>query len=554
MQGIRSYPEELVEQYRKIWLGITTIDAFERTCAITPDKIAVVDGDRRITFAELLENARQAALAFLKLGLGKGSTVLLQIPNGLEAIYVYFGLNMIGAVPVLCLPRHGQRELERFCLITEATTWIGPLKSGNIEYLAMMATVMEKCESLQNLIVFSDEAPAGTLSLTKLLEENVPGPENYEYLNKFRPAPDDILHLSPTGGTTGLPKLVPKTHNVQLCKAYYWARSSERGPNDIDLVVTPINHDAPQLAHLDFLALFGGTLVFCPSSKSKDILAYLQKEKITFCFMVPTILTDLANEPGVEEIQFSSELKIGSGGAWAPAELVHTICRRFRCQFYNMYGMTEGAGTITRRTSPQDVIAGTVGKGMCPYDDYKIVNDEGHILPPENDGEVVTRGPSIVSGYYKAEKEDELAFTSDGFFKTGDIGRFDLKGNLIITGRKKDLINRGAEIIIPFEIENMISEHPKVLQTAVVGMPDDRLGERICAYIQPLPGEKITFAELIFFLEKKGVSKMLRPERLEVIEEFPLTPMNKIDKKTLREDIARKLKVEMTPEFSQAGF
>jgi len=544
MEGVRSYPEELVERYRKIWLGITIIDAFEQTCDIIPEKEALVEGETRLTFAQLREKVQKAALAFLKLGLGKESTVLLQIPNYIEAVYVYLGLDMIGAVPVLCLPRHGQRELERFSTLTEATTWIGPGEYGKIEYPHMVKAVREKCPSLGNLIVVRDEAPPGTLSLSKLMEETQPGPDTHEYLSKFRPSPDDVLHLAPTGGTTGLPKLVPKSHNVHLCKAYYWARAEERGPREVDLVVAPINHDAPHLSNLTFLALFGGTIVFCPSTKPRDILEYMEKEKITFCFMVPTLLTDLANEPGVEEFQFSPDLKLGYGGAYASPDLIYTILRRFRCRFYSLYGMTEGAGTTTRSTDPPEVVAGTVGRGICPYDKYKIVDDEGNELSPGKDGELAVQGPSIVSGYYKSGEEDKLAFTPDGFFRTGDMGKFDPKGYLIITGRKKELIRRGGENITPFEIEEMISEHPKVLQTAVVGMPDPRLGERICAYIIPLQGEKITFEELISFLKEKGASKMLLPERLEVLEEFPLTPMQKVDKKALGEDIARKLKAE----------
>jgi non-ribosomal peptide synthetase component E (peptide arylation enzyme) len=206
--------------------------------------------------------------------------------------------------------------------------------------------------------------------------------------------------------------------------------------------------------------------------------------------------------------------------------------------------MTEGAGTITRGTDPPEVVAGTVGKGMCPYDQYKIVDEKDHELAPGEEGELVTQGPSIVSGYYKSEAEDKFTFTRDGFFRTGDVGKFDSQENLIITGRIKDIIRRGAESIIPFEIEEMISEHPKVAAASVVGMPDARLGERICVYAQLLKGEKITFEELISFLKEKGASKMLLPERLEVMEKFPLTTMQKVDKQTLREDIARKLKAE----------
>lgn len=544
MEGVRPYSKELIERYRKIWPGITLIDAFDTTCDINPDKLAVVDGETRLTFGELRRKARNAAWALLKLGIGRGSPVLLQIPNCVEAIYVYLALDMIGAVPVLTLPRHGQRELERFGNLTKATTWIGSAKYGKIEYLPLIRAVKDKCPSLRNLIVVRDEAPSDTLSLSKLMEKYQSDPGGDHVLMKFRPSPDDVLHLAPTGGTTGLPKLVPRTHNAHLCKAYYWARCAERGPRDVDLVVAPINHDAPQLGHLSFLALFGGTLVLCPSLRPRDILEQLEMQKITFSFMVPTLLSDLANEPKVEEFQFSRELKLAYGGAWASADLINTIRRRFQCRFYSIYGMTEGAGTITRSTDTDEVVANTVGRGMCPYDVYKIVDEEGNEIPSGKEGELAVQGPCIISGYYKSEGEDKAAFTQDGFLRTGDVGKFDSEGNLIITGRKKDLIRRGGETIIPFEIEEMISEHPKVVQVAVVGMPDARLGERICAYVQPLRGEKIAFEELISFLKERGASRMHLPERLELLEDFPLTPMQKVDKRAVREDIARKLKAE----------
>ncbi|MGD9031879.1 MAG: class I adenylate-forming enzyme family protein [Desulfobacteraceae bacterium] len=544
MQGVRPYPQELFESHCSVWLGITVIDAFDRTCDILPEKVAVVYGETRLTFAQLREKVQKAALVFLDLGLGKEGPVLLHIPNSVEAIYVYLALDMIGAVPVLCLPRHGQRELERFGALTESTTWIGQSRYGKIEYLPMVKAVRENCPSLRNIVVVGDEAPTGTLSLSKLTEGIQLGPRTDEHLSKSRPTPQDVLHLAPTGGTTGLPKLVPRTHNAHLCKAYYWARAQERGPKEVDLVVAPINHDAPQLSHLAFMALFGGTLVFCPLPRPRDILEYLEREKITFSFMVPTLLTDLANEPGVEEFDFSPNLKLGYGGAYASPDLIQTICRRFGCDFYSIYGMTEGAGTITRSTDSPELIANTVGKGMCPYDEYKLVDDHGNEMPSGKEGEVAFRGPSMSSGYYKSEEEDKLVFTQDGFFRTGDMGRFDPLGNLIITGRKKDIIRRGGETIIPFEIEQMISEHPKVSQTVVVGMPDARLGERICAYIQPIRGEKLSFEDLVSYLKEKGASKMLLPERIELLEELPLTPMQKVDKKALREDITRKLKQE----------
>jgi len=541
MEFVRPYPEELVQKCRKTWMGITLIDAFDRTCDITPEKVAVVEGEKRATFAQLREKARKAALVFLEMGIKTGAPVLFQVPNSLEALYVYLALDMIGAVPVLCLPRHGQRELERFTTLTGAATWIGSTTWGNIDYTPMVGAVREKVPSLQNLIVVQDDAPEGFISLQTLVNQEELDSSSVDLLKAYRPGPDDVLHLAPTGGTTGIPKLVPKTHNAQLSRAFYWARSAERGPEDIFLVAAPISHDAPQITSMAFLAMFGGTLVFCPSLRAEDILHHLEKEKITYCFMVPTILSDIASMERLEEYKFSPNLKIGTGGAWAPPDLIRTICKKIPCTFFNTYGMTEGPGFMTRSTDSIDIIATTVGSPQCPYDAFKIVDDEDKEVPQGEEGELVGQGPCVVSGYYKSEEEDKLAFTPDGFFRTGDIGKLDSAGNLIVTGRKKDLIKRGAETIIPFEIEQLISEHPAVQQTAVVGMPDERLGERICAYVQPIPGSAMAFEELIDFMKEKGASKLLLPERLEIMDAFPLTAMQKINKQALREDIAQKV-------------
>lgn len=540
MEYVRPYPEELLQQNRKTWMDITLIHAFERTCAIIPAKVAVVEGEQRTTYAQLEELVKKAALVFLEMGIKPGAPVLYQVPNSLEGAYIYLALDMIGAVPVLCLPRHGQRELERFATLTGATTWIGSTTWANIDYIPIVEAVRNKISSLQNLLVIQEDAPKGFTSLPPLVGRKDVTSATAERLTACRPGPDDVLHLAPTGGTTGLPKLVPKTHNVQLSRAYYWARSAERGPEDVFLVAAPIAHDAPNITSMAFLALFGGTLVFCPSLRPEDILHHLEKEQITYCFMVPTILSDIANMEGLEEYDFHPNLKIGTGGAWAPPELVRTISRKIPCTFFNTYGMTEGAGFMTRSTDSLDTIATTVGTPQCPYDTFKIVDDKGRELPLGEEGELVAQGPCVVPGYYKSEEEDKQAFTPDGFFRTGDIGKLESSGNLIVTGRKKDLIKRGAETIIPFEIEQLISEHPAVQQTAVVGMPDERLGERICACVQPVPGKTITFEELIEFLTERGASKLLLPERLEIMEAFPLTAMQKINKQALRKDIAKK--------------
>jgi len=215
-----------------------------------------------------------------------------------------------------------------------------------------------------------------------------------------------------------------------------------------------------------------------------------------------------------------------------------------KCKFYNVYGSSEGPCTQTRYEDRDEVIFHTVGWPICPYDEFKVIDSNGHELPKGKEGELVARGPCIFRGYYKSEGENREAFTLDGFYRTGDIAKFDSEGRLIITGRKKDIIIRGGENIGAKEVEELIGSHPKVGQVAAVAMPDPILGERICAFVKTKRNEAISFEEIVSYLKEKKASVLYFPERIEVIEEMPLTHVGKVDKMRLREEIREKLRRE----------
>ena len=546
MEGFRPYPEELVREYKenKWWLETNFIDALSRSCDLHPHKEAVVEGDTRLTFSELIESSRRAALAFLELGLGPGSIVLHQLPNWVESLVVYTGLQTIGAIPVMCLPRHGQRELESFCALTGATAWFGPATFGRMEYVPWLKAIQERHPYLKHVVVARDEAPEGTLSLSKLMAEARVDEGSGEYLRRFRPSPDDVIHLAPTGGTTGLPKLVPRTANAHLTKAHHFCRAFGKGPDDVDLLFAPINHDAPQLVSVGSLALFGTKIALSPSTRINDILENVERERATFTFLVPALLTDVLYAPDRDKYDISSLKTVVSGGAHCPSELIKAVTEQLSFKFFNCYGQTEGAGVGTRADDPLDVVSFTVGKPFCPHDRFRVVDDDGNELPQGEIGELATQGPCIFSGYYKSDEENKQVFTQDGFFRSGDMAKFDPQGHIIITGRKKDIINRGGEKVSAVEVEEMIIRHSKVMRAAVVGMPDARLGERVCAYVQPVPGESLSFEEIDAFLKAEGASVMVLPERVEVLDEFPVTAMDKTDKESLRKHIAGKIEVE----------
>jgi non-ribosomal peptide synthetase component E (peptide arylation enzyme) len=241
----------------------------------------------------------------------------------------------------------------------------------------------------------------------------------------------------------------------------------------------------------------------------------------------------------------SSLKKLSVGGAPSTRDLVETVTEKIGCQFVNGFGSVEGTCSSTKLGDSIDLICGSVGRPICPYDELKIVDADGNEVPVGVDGELVSKGPGIFTGYFKSSPEDMAkTFTKDGFFRTGDQARKDESGNIWITGRIKDIIIRGGENISAVEIENLISGHAGIADSAVVGMPDKILGERICAYVVPMPGSKPTIEEIVAFLKSKGASVLQCPERIEAIEELPMTKVGKVDKKKLREDIKKKLEAE----------
>jgi non-ribosomal peptide synthetase component E (peptide arylation enzyme) len=290
--------------------------------------------------------------------------------------------------------------------------------------------------------------------------------------------------------------------------------------------------------------LTGGKVVMIPSTRPKEILEAIERERVTTMILAVAQVRQIVDYPELDQYDVSSLQVIATGGSLIPPDLIKGVYRKLKCKFYNVYGSSEGPCTQTRYEDPEDVVLHTVGWPVCPYDEFKVVDANGNVLPPEREGELITKGPCIFQGYYKSEAENREAFTPDGFYRTGDLAKFDPEGRLMITGRRKDIIIRGGENISARDVEELISGYPKVVQVAVVGMPDPILGEKVCAFIIPKKGSTISFEEIISHLNEKKTSVLYFPERIEVIEEIPLTNVGKVDKKRLREEIKEKLKKE----------
>ncbi len=544
--GYPKHNKEDAQKYTKYrwWAGIPLGDILDRTADVFPNKEAVVDDKVRLTYGELRDKANKLAVGLIGLGIKKGDAVLLQLPNWAEYVYSYFALQKIGAIPVVLISGYKQLEVGHLGKLTEAKAWIVPAVYRKMDYTTFIGDVGKMNPQLKHIIsVRADGNPQGfTTSLEHLMDRKL-NPEDLKKLASRRPSPNDPAHVVPSGGTTGLPKGIPRTHNDYACNVEFMHKGWEMGLSDACLIVVPVGHN---LAVLNVVGsvFFAFKLVLLDSTKPEDVCVAIQKEKITYMPTVPSLVRRIIQSPEFKNYDLSSLKKISAGGEPSTPELIREVYDKLSCTYINEFGMTEGLICRTSLVDDVDTICNTVGISTCPYNEIKIIDSKGREQPRNTDGELATKGPAIFAGYLKNPEENSKAFTRDGFFRTGDQARMDDRGYLKITGRIKDLIIRGGENISPAQVEELLCEYPGVADAAVIGMPDKELGEKVCAYVRPAPGAKLDLKEIKAFLEKSGASKLLIPERFEFIESFPMTEAGKHDKKQLKKDLKQRMGLE----------
>jgi len=544
LEGFTPYKKKDAERYTKFrwWAGLTFGDLLDRAADIHPDKEAFVDGRTRLRYGEAREKTNRLALGLMDLGVQPMDRVLVQLPNWNEFVFSYFALQKIGAVTVLLIDRYREFEINRLTSLTGATSWIVPSRYKKTDYIPVIKNVLKDSAGIKNVITVrggADQAPF--YSMEELIEKTELTEENLARLAARRPDPGQVAHMGPTGGTTGAPKIVPRTHDSLINGIEYCAKSWEQSIEDINLLAGPIGHDLTFSKGFMGSVITLGKVVFLDSTDNRDICETIERERVTSIIWVPTLAQRLLQYEELQKHDLSSLKKMHSAGGASHPGLVRDVTEKLGMKFYNGYGGTEGMTTITRATDDLDAICGTVGRPTCPYDTYKVIDLKGRSLPPGEQGELVLKGPGVFTGYYSNPEENKAVFTKDGFFRTGDLARIDEKGYITITGRIKEMINRGGESISATEIERLITRHPEVAAVAVIPMPDPLMGERVCAYIQPKAGAHLNFEGIISFLKEQKASVLQLPERIEFIDAMPYTGAQKTDKRFLQEDIAKKL-------------
>ncbi|HOE17612.1 MAG TPA: AMP-binding protein [Syntrophorhabdaceae bacterium] len=543
VKGFQPYKPEDVERYVKYrwWLGLTWGDMFDKATDLYPRKEALVDDTARFTYRELREKVDRLAIGLMGLGIKERDFVLLQIPNWHEFIFAFFALQKIGAIVVLLVARHSLSEVSYLSDLTNPVAWIGPDHYKKTDYLPMLQQVMEGPKGLRHIISVRSPENRAFTPLERLIEENELTGPNIEALAARRPDPMEVSIILPTGGTTGAPKAVPRTHNDYIANVEYHTRSWEVTCNDVMLTAAPVSH--AQAIH----NCVGGAFFHCAryvitdSTDAADICRVIEREKVTAFPTVPALIQRIVSLENLKDYDLSSLTRIYAGGAPSTPELVRSVYEKIGCKFVNALGSSEGPAAMSRLDADIETICYTVGEKDCPYTEVRIVDQYLRELPPNKEGELITKGPTIFSGYFRSEEENRNVFTEDGFFRTGDLAKIDEKGIMTITGRIKETILRGGETLSAIGIERLISSHPAVAEVAVIGMPDRELGERICAYVKLKEGASLSFEELVSYLKGIGASVLQLPERMEIIDAMPLTKVGKTDKKILKEDIAKKL-------------
>ena len=541
--GFEPYKPEDAERYTKYrwWLGITWGDMLDKGSDLYPRKEILVDDTTRLTYKELREKVDKLAISFMELGIKERDFVLLQIPNWHEFIIAFYALQKAGAIAVLLVARHGIAEINYLSGLTHPVAWIGPAQYKKTEYLPMIKSVMKDNKELKHIISVRAPDNKSFIPLEMLTDAGKLTPANLEALAARRPEPTEVSIILPTGGTTGLPKAVPRTHNDYIASVEYHTKAYEVTSDDTMLTAAPVSH-AQAIHNCVGGAFFNyAKYVLTDSTNAEDICKVIEREKVTAFPTVPALIHRILELDNLKDYDLSSLKRLYAGGAPSTPELVKGVYDKIGCKFVNTLGSSEGPGAMTRLDDDFKTVCTSVGRKDCPYTQVRITDQYGKEALPGKEGELTMKGPNIFNGYFKSPEDNRQVFTKDGFYRTGDLARIDEAGNITITGRIKETILRGGETLSAIGIEHLISSHAAVAEVAVIGMPDKALGERICAYIKLKPGTALAFEELITYMKGIGASVLQLPERIEFIDAMPLTNVGKTDKKILKEDIAKKL-------------
>ncbi|QSB03979.1 (2,3-dihydroxybenzoyl)adenylate synthase [Natronoglycomyces albus] len=511
------WPDEFADRYRKdgYWSGLTFVDLLDQRVASQPDQVAAVDSIRTLTYAQLRENALLVASGLYENGLRRGDIAVVQAQNTCQYLILMFALFRLGVVPVCALPAHRKVEIGYFCRHTAAAAYIHP-GGGEYEHIARE--------------VGNDAAQIFTMTDVMAMSgdpTSLPEP----------PTASELALMQLSGGSTGVPKLIPRTHDDYLYSVRAAAEVCELDSETVFLCALPTAHNFPLSSPGVLGALYAGAqVVYAEDPSPETVFDLIDRHRVTFTSAVPALANmwmDAAQARGWMP-EFLQTLQVG--GAVFDSERAREVPKILGAGLQQVFGMAEGLVCYTRFSDTDEVIYRTQGRPASPADEIRIVDETDQPVALGEPGHLLTRGPYTIRGYYRADDHNATAFTTDGFYRTGDIVRQNASGNLVVCGRAKDQVNRGGEKISAPEVEQWLRSHPDIVDAAVIGLPDDRLGQRSCA-VCVTTNPDLTAKAVRAFVRHSGLAHYKIPDLVRFLPELPHTAIGKIDKKLLREEM-----------------
>lgn len=536
--GFTAHPDGAAQRYREaglfrdqpLWQILdTAADEYPAAPAITD---ASIDGPRTLSYAEFRAATRRRAAGFVRAGLRPGQRIILQLNNSAELAITFFGLLRAGAVPVMTLPAHRISEISHLAVGAGAVGYIGEDARRGFDFRELATELVSQAPSVGTVFIAGEPGPFRPLPDADPETTGLPGPLD----------PDLPALFLVSGGTTGLPKLIARTHNDYEYNARRSAEVAALDTTDTYLVALPAAHNFP-LSCPGILGVLstGGHLVFTDNPSPDHTFDLIERHRVTVTALVPALAQLWCAATEWEPADIGSLRLLQVGGAKLAESDAAALDAALGPVVAQVFGMAEGLINYTRLDDPRDLVHQVQGAPMSEYDEVRVVDENGHDVPTGVEGELLTRGPYTIRGYYRAAEHNTRSFTPDGYYRSGDKVRLLPSGYLAVTGRIKDTILRAGENVAADDVEENLLAHPAIWQAAVVGLPDSALGEKICAAIVLAidaprdPG--LTLTDVRRFLIDRGLAPFKAPDDLVVVGRLPVTAVGKIDKARLRDDL-----------------
>lgn len=527
------WPPEFVARYRAAghWRGETFPAMLRERAQRFAERTAVVAGDERWTYAALWQRAEHIAAGLLAQGLQPGERVVVQLGNTATFYAVVWALFRAGLVPVYALAAHRITEISHFVRRAEAAAYVAVERYEGYDYRLLareLSALREQADlpTLRHIVIAGDAAEFTALDALQGDAALLPAQD---------PDPQSVAFLQISGGSTGLSKLIPRTHDDYI---YSFRASNEIcgiTADSVYLVALPAAHNFPMSSPGAF-GLFhaGGTVVLSPSPSPDVAFALIERERVTDLGLVPPLALLWAQAAATTTHDLSSLRVLQVGGAKLTPEAARRVVAGLPVKLQQVFGMAEGLVNYTRLDDDEETILGTQGRPISPDDEVLVVDDAGQPVPEGEVGHLLTRGPYTIRGYHNEPAANARSFTEDGFYRSGDMVLRLPSGHLVVQGRANDHINRAGEKISAEEVEDHLLAHPQVFDVAVVSIPDEYLGERICAFVIPQGETRPRPPEIKAWMRNRGVAAFKIPDQVVFVEAFDITAVGKTSRKELR--------------------